>query len=199
MGTPEIAAVLNGSRDRFLAFLTRRVGSGEAAEDILQAAFLKIVEKAPHPSITSAPRPGSTGSSATRWSTTIGAGARRRGAWSFPGGTGTRMSRSGRISNTRFVRAFVTSSARSSRSMETSCVGWISRRACSARCAAPAPSTAASVAHAGGRPGRGPDPSTPCGALQMAYGPGRAGMKKSWGTCKKRAGRASAGVKERQA
>ena len=46
---PEIAAVLNGSRDRFLAFLTRRVGSREAAEDILQAAFLKIVEKSAAP------------------------------------------------------------------------------------------------------------------------------------------------------
>ena len=41
----QIAGILNGSRDRFLAFLTRRVGSREAAEDILQAAFLKIVEK----------------------------------------------------------------------------------------------------------------------------------------------------------
>ncbi len=49
MGTPEIASILNGSRDRFLAFLTRRVGSREAAEDILQAAFLKIVEKSAAP------------------------------------------------------------------------------------------------------------------------------------------------------
>lgn len=46
---PEIASILNGNRDRFLAFLTRRVGSREAAEDILQAAFLKIVEKGAAP------------------------------------------------------------------------------------------------------------------------------------------------------
>src|SRR5689334_487581 len=46
---PEIVEVLNASRDRFLSFLTRRVESRDAAEEILQAAFLKIVSKGATP------------------------------------------------------------------------------------------------------------------------------------------------------
>lgn len=42
---PEIIEVLNRSRERFLSFLARRVGNREAAEDILQAAFLRIMAK----------------------------------------------------------------------------------------------------------------------------------------------------------
>ena len=42
---PDAVEVLNESRDRFLSFLTRRVGRREAAEDILQAAFLRIIAK----------------------------------------------------------------------------------------------------------------------------------------------------------
>jgi len=41
----EVAEILNASRGRFLSFLTRRVGSRDAAEEILQTAFLKIVAK----------------------------------------------------------------------------------------------------------------------------------------------------------
>ena len=37
--------VLMASRERFLAFLTRRVGRREIAEEILQTAFLKVIEK----------------------------------------------------------------------------------------------------------------------------------------------------------
>lgn len=40
---PDIAAILNDSRDRFLSFLTRRVSSRETAEEILHAAFVKIL------------------------------------------------------------------------------------------------------------------------------------------------------------
>ena len=45
----EVAEILNASRGRFLSFLTRRVGSRDAAEEILQAAFLKIVAKGAAP------------------------------------------------------------------------------------------------------------------------------------------------------
>ncbi len=41
----DVAEVLNRSRDRFLSFLRRRVGSRDAAEEILQASFLKILAK----------------------------------------------------------------------------------------------------------------------------------------------------------
>jgi RNA polymerase sigma factor (sigma-70 family) len=45
----DVVEVLNESRDRFVSFLTRRVDSREAAEEILQAAFLKIVAKGARP------------------------------------------------------------------------------------------------------------------------------------------------------
>lgn len=41
----DVIEVLNHSRERFLSFLTRRVGSRDAAEEILQASFLKILAK----------------------------------------------------------------------------------------------------------------------------------------------------------
>jgi len=45
----EVVEVLNASRDRFLSFLTRRVESRDAAEEILQATFFKIVTKGATP------------------------------------------------------------------------------------------------------------------------------------------------------
>jgi RNA polymerase sigma factor (sigma-70 family) len=45
----EVAEVLNASRDRFLSFLTRRVEGREAAEEILQSAFTKIMAKGATP------------------------------------------------------------------------------------------------------------------------------------------------------
>jgi len=41
----ELVEVLNAIRERFLSFLMRRVGSRDAAEEILQASFLKIVAR----------------------------------------------------------------------------------------------------------------------------------------------------------
>lgn len=46
-GTPEVLAVLLENHARFLAFLERRVGSRDEAEDILQEAFVRSLE---HPS-----------------------------------------------------------------------------------------------------------------------------------------------------
>ncbi len=43
--TPELIGMLVGSHRRFRAFLERRVGNASDAEDILQAAFLKSIEK----------------------------------------------------------------------------------------------------------------------------------------------------------
>lgn len=43
--SPEAIARLIASRQEFLAFLRKRVSSPEAAEDILQAAFVKSIEK----------------------------------------------------------------------------------------------------------------------------------------------------------
>ena len=43
--TPNLINVLVSNHRRFRAFLERRVGNVEDAEDILQAAFLKSVEK----------------------------------------------------------------------------------------------------------------------------------------------------------
>jgi RNA polymerase sigma factor (sigma-70 family) len=45
--TPEVAEVLVANHRRFLAFLERRVRSREAAEDILQEAFVRGITKAP--------------------------------------------------------------------------------------------------------------------------------------------------------
>ena len=42
---PSVVEVLNASRERFISFLARRVESREAAEEILQAAFLRILAK----------------------------------------------------------------------------------------------------------------------------------------------------------
>lgn len=44
--TPEIAAKLVENHRRFLAFVERRVGSREAAEDILQEAFVRGLQRA---------------------------------------------------------------------------------------------------------------------------------------------------------
>lgn len=44
--TPDVLAVLVDNHQRFLAFLERRVGSREAAEDILQDAFVRGLERA---------------------------------------------------------------------------------------------------------------------------------------------------------
>jgi RNA polymerase sigma-70 factor (ECF subfamily) len=43
--SPGIVKTLVGSHDRFLRFLQSRVGSREVAEDILQAAFVKTLER----------------------------------------------------------------------------------------------------------------------------------------------------------
>ena len=43
--SPEAVKILVSSHDRFLRFLQSRVGSREAAEDILQAAFVKTFER----------------------------------------------------------------------------------------------------------------------------------------------------------
>ncbi|QDE91933.1 RNA polymerase subunit sigma-70 [Myxococcus xanthus] len=43
--SPEVLALLLQNRQRFLAFLTPHVGSLEAAEEVLQAALLKSVER----------------------------------------------------------------------------------------------------------------------------------------------------------
>lgn len=43
--SPQALDRLVASRQQFLAFLRKRVGSAEAAEDILQAAFVKSIEK----------------------------------------------------------------------------------------------------------------------------------------------------------
>ncbi|HEY6156889.1 MAG TPA: RNA polymerase sigma factor [Gemmatimonadales bacterium] len=43
---PEVLAVLVDNHKRFLAFLERRVGSREAAEDILQDAFVRGLDRA---------------------------------------------------------------------------------------------------------------------------------------------------------
>src|SRR5690606_12303241 len=43
--TPDVARVLADNHARFLAFLTPRLGSPEAAEDVLQAAFVKGLEQ----------------------------------------------------------------------------------------------------------------------------------------------------------
>lgn len=43
--SPEVLALLLQNRQRFLAFLTPHVGSVEAAEEVLQAALLKSVER----------------------------------------------------------------------------------------------------------------------------------------------------------
>lgn len=43
--TAEVTRVLVDNHARFLAFLTPRLGSREAAEDVLQAAFVKGLEK----------------------------------------------------------------------------------------------------------------------------------------------------------
>src|SRR5215204_6029406 len=45
--TPEVLGVLLDNHDRFLAFLERRVGSRDDAEDILQEAFVRSLERAP--------------------------------------------------------------------------------------------------------------------------------------------------------
>jgi len=43
--SPQVVAVLVENHRRFLAFLERRVGSPEDAEDILQAAFVRVAER----------------------------------------------------------------------------------------------------------------------------------------------------------
>ncbi|MCA9665975.1 MAG: RNA polymerase subunit sigma-70, partial [Myxococcales bacterium] len=43
--SPEVLAVLVDNHRRFLSFLQGRVGSREEAEDILQAAMVKGIEK----------------------------------------------------------------------------------------------------------------------------------------------------------
>src|SRR5215207_10796593 len=45
--TPEVLRVLLDNHSRFLAFLERRVGSRDEAEDILQEAFVRSLERAP--------------------------------------------------------------------------------------------------------------------------------------------------------
>jgi RNA polymerase sigma-70 factor (ECF subfamily) len=45
MPTADVTQVLVDNHARFLAFLTPRLGSPEAAEDVLQAAFVKGLEK----------------------------------------------------------------------------------------------------------------------------------------------------------
>jgi RNA polymerase sigma factor (sigma-70 family) len=46
-GTPEVLQVLLDNHQRFLAFLERRVGSRDDAEDILQEAFVRSLDHAP--------------------------------------------------------------------------------------------------------------------------------------------------------
>ncbi len=46
-GTPEVLQVLVDNHARFLAFLERRVGSREEAEDILQDAFVRSLDHTP--------------------------------------------------------------------------------------------------------------------------------------------------------
>ncbi len=43
--SPEVLSVLTDNRERFLKFLQPRVGSREAAQEILQAAFVKSLER----------------------------------------------------------------------------------------------------------------------------------------------------------
>jgi RNA polymerase sigma-70 factor (ECF subfamily) len=43
--TPELLQILLDNRDRFLAFLTRRVGRRDVAEEILQVAFVRGIDK----------------------------------------------------------------------------------------------------------------------------------------------------------
>jgi RNA polymerase sigma factor (sigma-70 family) len=43
--SPEVVKTLVDSHDQFLKFLQSRVGSREVAEDILQAAFVKTLER----------------------------------------------------------------------------------------------------------------------------------------------------------
>src|SRR5437868_536808 len=43
--SPEVLKTLVDSHDQFLRFLQSRVGSREVAEDILQAAFVKTLER----------------------------------------------------------------------------------------------------------------------------------------------------------
>src|ERR671921_60498 len=45
-GTPEVLQTLVDNHARFLAFLERRVGSREEAEDILQEAFVRSLDHA---------------------------------------------------------------------------------------------------------------------------------------------------------
>jgi RNA polymerase sigma-70 factor (ECF subfamily) len=45
-GTPEVLQVLLDNHARFLAFLERRVGSRDEAEDILQEAFVRSLDRA---------------------------------------------------------------------------------------------------------------------------------------------------------
>ncbi len=56
-GTPEVLQVLLDNHARFLAFLERRVGSRDEAEDILQEAFVRSLD---HPNLRSS-------ASATAW------------------------------------------------------------------------------------------------------------------------------------
>jgi RNA polymerase sigma factor (sigma-70 family) len=46
-GTPDVLQVLLDNHQRFLAFLERRVGSRDEAEDILQEAFVRSLDHAP--------------------------------------------------------------------------------------------------------------------------------------------------------
>jgi RNA polymerase sigma factor (sigma-70 family) len=46
-GTPEVLGVLLDNHARFLAFLERRVGSRDDAEDILQEAFVRSLDRTP--------------------------------------------------------------------------------------------------------------------------------------------------------
>src|SRR5215210_1747778 len=46
-GTPEVLQALLDNHARFLAFLERRVGSRDEAEDILQEAFVRSLDHAP--------------------------------------------------------------------------------------------------------------------------------------------------------
>lgn len=46
-GTPEVLRVLLDNHTRFLSFLERRVGSRDDAEDILQEAFVRSLDRAP--------------------------------------------------------------------------------------------------------------------------------------------------------
>jgi RNA polymerase sigma-70 factor (ECF subfamily) len=45
--TPEVLRILLENHARFLAFLERRVGSRDEAEDLLQEAFVRSLERAP--------------------------------------------------------------------------------------------------------------------------------------------------------